>query len=488
MAKQQDYGFKTPKRRETKNITGFKVGGDLTGGECKILKSHQIKVDGKLIQNIQVPLQKATKLFGLDMAIFAMGGYFYSDDTCTITFEIDYNGEITQNVKQLESGHFIKIGLDVEIPFSTINPTDKIIAIIKIQSEGAITLNYWLFDSNFIDSDYFQKNDVYAQYNNSKKVICFPEQFYGNGNFALKDSKKGVPFILKSCNRCQRFLPINHINERIHLSFTNHCSTKAPCTHGNFSNYKIVETDLTVEELADFMNSEQTVFHLKDDSVISYFGHQLECKACKKFFVNAALNNKRSSSQHREDSLRRRAFEGLILRLINQDWIYHTYRVNNKNKEFDQSIWEKFDKKCFKCKKEIESPRKMDLDHTMPLVYLYNLDETATCLCKTCNGSKSDSFPADFYTNDELIELSKLVSLPLKVLKSKKPNQIVVDLLQQNIVWFFEEFLAFDEFHKERDGKKAVDSICHSLQKVVNKSNNPFDLTEAYQKAKSIEE
>lgn len=484
MEKRQNYGFKTPKRRDIKNVTGFKVGGALTGGECKILKSNQIVVDKAFKQNIIVSFQNATKLFNLEVAVFAMGGYFYSNAPYSIKFEIICGGQTTQTTKIGESGTFMKIGLDFELPFANLNLQHSIIANITITSDAEITLNYWLFDAHFIQKDYFQQNNVHAPYNNSKKLICFPEQFYSDRNFLLEGSTKGMPFILKACNRCQRFLPINHINERAHIAFTNHCSTKAPCTHGNFSNYKIIETDLTAQELTDYVQND-TIFTLNDEFLMAYYGHQLECKACKKFFVNSALNPQRTSSQHREDSLRRRAFEVLILRLINQDWIYHAYRLNHKNKEFDQSIWEKFDKKCFKCKTPLDTPKAMELDHTFPLVFLYNLDESATCLCKNCNSSKSDSFPVDFYTQDELVELSTLTKIPLEDLKSKKPNQKVINLLYQNIIWFFEEFLMFEEFHKERDGKKAVDSICHSLQKIILQSDTPFNLNDVYEAAKA---
>jgi hypothetical protein len=487
MAKQQDYGFKTPRRRETKNITGFKVGGDLSGGECKILKSNQLLVEKSTKQRIKVDTVNAKALFGKNLVIFAMGGYFYSENAYTISFEIVRKEKSVKIEKYVEKGSFVKLGLDMEIPFSEIDKnSDFVEGFVEITCVEPIKLNYWIFKSDFITYDYFEENDVYAQFFNSKKEICYPEQFYGDENKVFENNVKGIPFVLKSCNRCQRFLPINHFNERIHLGFTNHCSTKAPCTHGNFANYKILETDLNQKELLDFIEND-TVFNLQEDFVIAHFGHQLECKACKKFYVNSALNSKRSASQHREDGLRRRAFEVLVLRLLNQDWIYHKYRLSNKNKEFDTAIWEKFDKKCFKCKKDLPKLNDMDLDHTMPLAFLYNLDETATSLCGSCNSSKSDSFPVDFYSEDELLALEKLTNIPLDILKSRKPNQKVVDLLKANIVWFFEEFLTFEEFQKDRDGKKAVDSICHSLQKVINKSENPFDLNETYQKAISIQ-
>lgn len=484
MAKKQNYGFKTPQRRITKNITGFKVGGELSGGECKIVKSNKILIDKTFEYQYVVSLENVTKLFNQDVAIFAVGGYFYATTDFELGFEINFREYNISNSNIIASGQFSKKGLELKIPFEELATNEEVTLKISIKGNDNFELHYALLQFGFIQYDYFQNNDVYLDFNNSKKTICFPEQFYFFEEQKFPNSAIGMPVVLKSCNRCQRFLPINHFNERIHLAFTNHCSTKAPCTHGNFSNYEIIENQLTDIELSHFF-AQNNVLTLKDNFVYSYYGHQLECKACKKFYVNSQLNQLRTSSQHREDSLRRRAFETLIMKLLNAEWIYHTYRIS-KNKEFDKSIWEKFDKKCFKCKTDLATSNDMDLDHTMPLAFLYNLDETATCLCGSCNSSKSDSFPVDFYTETELIELSKITTIPLNILKSRKPNQKVVDLLQKNIIWFFDDFLTFDEFHKERDGKKAVDSILHSLQKVVNLSETSFNLLEEYEKAKSI--
>jgi hypothetical protein len=124
----------------------------------------------------------------------------------------------------------------------------------------------------------------------------------------------------------------------------------------------------------------------------------------------------------------------------------------------------------------------MDLDHTMPLAGLYPLDESATCLCSTCNGSKSDLYPVDFYTPDKIKELSQITNLDLELLLSRSPNQKVIEKLMTRLKWFFEEFLTFEEYIKVRDGKRAADSILHSLQKVINKSELPFDLIEEYSK------
>ena len=74
-----------------------------------------------------------------------------------------------------------------------------------------------------------------------------------------------------------------------------------------------------------------------------HFGFQLECKSCKKFFVNAALNPLRNSTQHREDSLRRRNIEILVDTLLENEWIYHKFRRAHK-REFDQYIWKNSEK------------------------------------------------------------------------------------------------------------------------------------------------
>jgi len=149
-----------------------------------------------------------------------------------------------------------------------------------------------LIQVGFVDYKHFMSTDFYSHYNNSKKTICIPEQFYFNQNHGLEGSVDGDIIINKSCNRCQRFLPINHINERFQLAFSNHCSTKAPCTHGNFSNYQIESSHLTSEELIKFL--ETTPYKFKDNFVISYYGHQLECKACRVIFKGCAVVAKKA--------------------------------------------------------------------------------------------------------------------------------------------------------------------------------------------------
>ena len=166
---------------------------------------------------------------------------------------------------------------------------------------------------------------------------------------------------------------------------------------------------------------------------------------------------------------------------------FHVIKVQSlkqgylSKKEFSKYIWEKFNKRCFKCgenSKELELSE-MALDHTMPLAYLYRLDETATCLCSSHNSQKSDHFPVDYYTQSELQRLSKITGLSLETLHSKQINKEVLDLLIKDVVWYFDVFLMEPDYQKVRDGIKTANKINDSLKRV---SAGKVDLAEEYKK------
>ncbi|MDM1521723.1 hypothetical protein HX088_00305 [Empedobacter sp. 225-1] len=481
MAKKTTYGFTTPVRRSTKNVTGNKVGGELTGGEYEIKNLYKLTIDSKseYYKEIKINITDAPNLFLSEDFFSAIGGYFISNYNCIVEigFKLDGNTIInkTFNLQALE---YTSIGLDYSLNKEE-NIDKTLIAYIKIINfnDDKLEINYTHFNAQFISyTDYVDNIEFYRHYNNSKKEICYPEQFYFDTQIILDGSiPSDINVPLKSCNRCQRKLPINPYNERMQLAFSNHCSTKAPCRHSSFSTYKnISPNNLTIVNLNVNNKIENGVYK-------SYYGHQLECKACKKFYVNAALNHLRTSTQHREDSLRRRSFELLCAHLLKSEWIYHKFK-KNIGKEFDVYIHEKFNKKCFKCDKNITKAKDMHLDHTMPLSHLYPLDETATCLCPNCNSLKSDILPKDFYSEAELTRLSEITGIDRETLSSNRPNEKIINLLKSNLKWFFEEFILHPDYQKERDGKKAADSIIHSLQKIINKSQQPYNLIEEYNK------
>ena len=483
MAKEKSYGFKTPVRRTTKNISGNKVGGELTGSESEILFTKQLNLSSNYEAEFLIPKSKAIGLFNSNISIAALGGYFFSNKNINIELSITVNEVSTKSIYSLDKDRFESIGHDLEIDL-LIDFENAKLKIEFIINEPTI-IDYTHFAYGFIaKEELILSEDAYKHYSNSKKRICFPEQFYFNENIEIKGSVHGRLIFTKSCNRCQRYLPINPYNQRQQLAFSNHCTTKAPCTHNGFSLYQVLSkpTDDTIINYC-FQNEFDKGYTFNEGIIRSYFGHQLECKACKKFFVNSALNHLRSSSQHREDSLRRRAFELLSCLLLDLKWVYHEFRERT-GLEFDKFIFDKFDKKCFNCENPIANEKEMHLDHTMPLSHLYPLDETATCLCASCNLAKSDIFPVDFYSEEKLIKLSEITAIPIEMLMSRYPNEKALLKLKGKIKWFVEDFLTHPEYIKDRDGKIAANSIMHSVQKAINNSQNKYNILEEYKKFK----
>ncbi|OUJ01212.1 hypothetical protein HK15_09090 [Acetobacter orientalis] len=288
-----------------------------------------------------------------------------------------------------------------------------------------------------------------------------PEAVFVDGeiNASIKtilpeNSDAGVhELILKSCNRCGRYLPINigGENERNHLSFTNHCvaAHRRPCRHTGFGKLH------NIENPADIINLE--------------YGYQLECRFCKKFEVNAAHNCQRSPGQMKEDGARRRAFE-LLLKELYMGSAQMLYRYRFKS-ELADDIWKKFDKKCFNCATDLPTARAMHLDHTRPLAYLWPLDQTATALCKSCNSLKRDRMPVAFYVKPGQIELlAQITGIPLNELLDPKPNEAALDLLLNRKEWLFSTFLMRPEMVKERDGKITGELVIKALQRVLASS------------------
>jgi hypothetical protein len=256
----------------------------------------------------------------------------------------------------------------------------------------------------------------------------------------------GSEIVLKSCNRCGRFLPVNLANERDHLSFSSHCvaAHRRPCRHTGFG--RIYDRDTSgLTELE--------------------YGFQLECRFCKKFEVNAAHNPQRTAGQMKEDAARRRHFELLLEHLYGGSPQLH-YK-NETGRDLALDVFHRFDGRCFKCGTAFASDREMNLDHTRPLALLWPLDETATALCATHNSEKRDRAPADYYTAEELQRLSIITGIPIEQLQDPSPNMEAVALLGQNLDWFANEFLTLPSLQQDRDGKLTADLVVKALRKVL---------------------
>lgn len=135
----------------------------------------------------------------------------------------------------------------------------------------------------------------------------------------------------------------------------------------------------------------------------------MECRSCKGA-INAVLNPKRTQQQLYESSIRRR-----IADLF----------VESENKPIDiKDLFKRFDGKCFKTKRILDFRKRSTwaIDHILPSKWLYPLNkENAALLCREANNNKREKWPSQCYTNNELIELSKITGADLSILSSATP-------------------------------------------------------------------
>lgn len=472
--------FRSPQRRDTRQRSGHSVSGEGTGSTCKIEETTLLEpVDGKVVLRVNLDRVTVPALFKRGLGVLGAGIYLRPKEKCRSVGKLAWkiSGIVSQcdsKLEQVDGGYWHRNGIIVELPIEGKNcVVEQLSYTLLLETDKPVSVYGATIGA--LGYDYLVENDVYEAYS-TKTSLYIPEILYLDPTeYAFsaeilkgKATGEGSPIVCKSCNRCSRYLPIDVENDRNTLSYSNHCVSRAPCTHAAFSRYRIVSGQS--DEISKFID---------DEYVTSNYGHQLECKPCKKFFVNLALNPLRNSTQHREDSLRRRAFEVLVSELLGKNWIYHEHRVQT-GKEFDVHIWTTFGKECFNCEAPLPTPNAMDLDHTLPLSYLWPLDTTATCLCPTCNSSKHDRFPVEFYKEPQLVNLSKITGISLSVLKSRPINMDAVNRLVKRVVWFFDEFLGEYEYQKVREGKMAADLILHSLHNVFRASGVKIDLVQLY--------
>lgn len=518
--------FSSPKRRATRQRSGYTVSGTKTGSEAKIVHTHVYNVQSpNLILSFDNCIADVVPQFTEEVGMAAIGGYIKVAESAKASYAIKVivpsTGRVlTENDKTTEvpQGSWYKFGTHVQFD----NPKRYETVLLK----G--TINLIAADTKFLGNVHFLgiNLDLITAYESSSVVENFgenvkedfgkkthlssPEVYYWNHEepFAIAPvvvegqvaaaSDAGDQLVLKACNRCTRHLPIDLLDERKQLGFGNHCVKRAPCDHKAFSRFSIenpADLDRIDPNLHDKISGES-------DIIRAYYGFQLECKACKKFHVNAPLNPRRNTAQRREDSLRRRALEKLVTDLLGIDWVFYEFRrIKNSgesntyileesdtytSEEFDTYIWNKFDRECFACGKSLPKIGDMELDHTLPLAYLWPLDETATCLCGTCNASKSAKFPFEFENYRETGKLERLAELTgidkrRLSLPKKEINMAVVKALKNRIEWLFDAFLSEPDYQEIKEGKKTADLIVASIQRVLDECGTGLNLVQTYQ-------
>ncbi len=459
----QDGGGKLPgktqfsgRRRITTRKSGFNSHPDTTGGEFKIEKVPTYSLSNGTVVTVDFIVPNKTS------GLSAFGGWYTSDGEIEVIIEGVAADKVT-NTRAIypDWGKVGSMWISESDEDSHITVTFRAKTDVRL---GLYLMNCGIVTHKHLEWARLEKPVLLAnmyQFAPEADFISVEGETTISGS-TLSDQTFDIH--LKSCNRCARFLPFNVNNERIQLSFSNHCVAehRRPCQHTGFG------------KLKNFDSGEPLILD---------YGYQLECRFCKKFEVNAAHNPQRTSAQMKEDAARRRALE-LILTDLYDGSHQLKFRYEHDGLELADYIWDKFSHACYNCGKNIASSKEMHLDHTRPLALLWPLDETATCLCGSCNSQKRDRSPVEYYSEEQIVTLSVITGIPIEELLVPGPNMEAVKLLIKRIDWFFSEFITKPELTKERDGKVASELLVKALQKTLNKCEGgaPLNLSEEYSK------
>ena len=136
---------------------------------------------------------------------------------------------------------------------------------------------------------------------------------------------------------------------------------------------------------------------------------QMECRGCKAV-INTSLNPKRTKEQLHESAAGRRTSDLLLA---------------GANERLDlKALFARFDGKCFKTGKVLsyDDRQTWAVDHLLPSRWLYPLSvKNAVLLSKEANDNKRDSWPSQFYTNEQLKQLARILGVDLALLASPEP-------------------------------------------------------------------
>ncbi|WP_026471389.1 hypothetical protein [Alkanindiges illinoisensis] len=442
-----------PKRRQPTKTSGYSTHPDSTGRNYKIEKKDSFFLNKN--QSIKIEFLIPPHNIG---DLVAFGGWFFCDKN--IKVHIQKGGFVDTILIIYQPLNWSKFG-SIGVSDTTNNVPTTSITFTALEDTNIAFHN---IDCGTVYHEEIERvrNDAYVEKQLDNIHTYAPEgNFYQNKgkiivyNQAANMLEKKIDLYLKSCNRCARFLPININNEKSHLSFSN---------HKRFNTLKHEECD---------------------DALSLKYGYQLECRICKKLFVNIPLNKQRTIDQLREDSARRRAMESLLTELYKKSHLL-SYKNKHRYGGLATDTWIKFNKRCFKCDIELNNPKDMHLDHTRPLSLLWPLDETATCLCEICNSQKSNKLPSEYYLPEEIEELSSIIGLSISDLTHAKVNLEAVKLILDNIEWLISDFCFSNTLQKDRDGKITAEIFLTSLQRTLDETEygKNYNLLQLYQDVK----
>ncbi|WP_270442004.1 hypothetical protein [Acidaminococcus provencensis] len=233
--------LRTYRRRDTTRVSGYHTCSESTGGECIIVKAQRyVFLDEKALFCFKREKIQLVKLFEKGISLIAFGGYIYTEKKANIILSMsyDYEGQkiTTKDVTiPIDDKTWKNIGFHAEQKVNQKSYVTNVVVKMVIESVKNNFVDFMSFDfdvvskKEFLDktcaTSFYQKTSMHVPYLYYFRTDL-PFQKYLITRCALKEGKR---IVLKSCNRCGRYLPINIDDEMKTLSFSLHCKKRAPC-------------------------------------------------------------------------------------------------------------------------------------------------------------------------------------------------------------------------------------------------------------------
>jgi hypothetical protein len=250
------------RRRAMTRSSGFKVHSDTTGGEFR--RHLEQRIDLQAGEEVTVTFRLTGHSKG-DLIGYGLWFWHTAGVKCTVE-----GGSDERTLTEYADASWNKAGSMWKAPDAS--PVEVILTL-SATKKSAVALYAPLcgrVEHEHLDDA--RPELMRNMYQFAPEALLVSED--GAGEVVIEATEPasvaGQPLILKSCNRCGRYLPVNVPGERAHLSFTNHCVAehRRPCRHATFGRLRNVEDGTEIIQLD--------------------YGYQLECRFCKKFEVNAA--------------------------------------------------------------------------------------------------------------------------------------------------------------------------------------------------------
>lgn len=234
--------LRTYRRRETTRESGYHTCEATTGGECVLVRADRYQCahsrEKFMFTRDRIEL---VELFEKGIFLVAFGGCIFSKQKATVSLELGFTYEgvdyaFSGGDVVIEENCWSPIGIHGEKPIRDDLHASNVYAKMWIQSKkSGNKLDFISFDLDAVSKPEFQDTSCAESFYQKTKMhvpwlyylrtdLPFDQYLIDEPGLGKQDLTAGRRIVMKSCNRCGRYLPINVNDELKTLGYSLHLS------------------------------------------------------------------------------------------------------------------------------------------------------------------------------------------------------------------------------------------------------------------------